>query len=81
MMVLAIGIGRKGVDARKLWPPIHRIQCCVTGSVRAAERKGQGGAVIRKWGALSGWVVPALLTVHLFLPVTETMGAGRLLLG
>lgn len=49
--------------------------------VRAAERKGQGDAVIRKWGALSGWVVPALLTVHLFLPVTETVGAGRLLLG
>lgn len=81
MMILAIGIGRKGVAARKLWPQIHRIQCCVSRGIRAAETKGQGGAVTRKWGALGGWVVPALLTVHLFLSVTETVEAGRLFLG
>ena len=81
MMVLEIGTGRKGVDARKLWPQIHRIQYCITRGIRPAERKGQEGAVTRKWGALSGWAVPTLLTMHLFLSVTETMEAGRLLLG
>lgn len=48
MMVVVIGIERKGKDCRKFWPQIHRIQCCVTKGIGAAERKGS--AVIRKWG-------------------------------
>lgn len=78
-MVVAIGIERKGRDSRKFWPQIHRIQCCVTKGIRATEKKGQGGVGIRKWGALSGWGGPALLTVHLLLPVTAIVEAGRLL--
>lgn len=39
-------MGLERVDARKLCPQTHGIQCCGPGGVRAAEGKGQGGAAI-----------------------------------
>lgn len=51
MTVLEIGIGRKGVDARKLWPQIHRFQSVVLGvsgllrgRAREVQLQGSGGS-------------------------------------
>lgn len=53
MMVLAIGIGRKGVDARILWPPIHRIQCCV--GCQGCGEEGPGRCSYKEVGG-SEWL-------------------------